>query len=64
MTPKDKQIQEQRQRIVQLEAENAGLREELSEIVEAIKICRHCKNLKNACIPGGKVCKPEWRGEK
>jgi hypothetical protein len=55
MTDKDRKIQDLRQ-------ENIGLKEEITLIVESMRACRFCKNLKNACVPGGKVCKPEWRG--
>ena len=54
MTAKDKLI-------VELRRENAGLREELQQIVEAMKLCRYCKSLAADCSPTDHDCRPEWR---
>ena len=56
MGPKEKQIRE-------LEQEVLGLREEISEIVESMELCRFCRNLDGDCVPGTMTCRPEWRGK-
>ncbi len=65
MTAKDKEIQD-------LRRENAGLREELDELVKACYACTYCKHFREPCLPGvdydGQLpevkqdCDPEWRG--
>lgn len=64
MTAKDKEIQD-------LRRENAGLREELQELVQATHACTFCKHFQEPCIPGVEAntikdvtrdCDPEWRG--
>lgn len=57
MTVKDYEIQK-------LRGENEMLREELTHIVNSMKICRFCKFLHADCTPSGHDCRPEWRGEK
>lgn len=39
-----------------------GVCEEMHELVEALKVCRYCKNMGKDCTPSGHECEPEWRG--
>ncbi len=57
MTEKDKEIQELKRRIRELEDDLAGE-------VEWCCVCPLCKHTDDECMPDLPSCRPEWKGRK
>ena len=57
MTEKDKEIQELRQKVQDLEIE-------LGEVVEWWCVCPLCKHTDDECMPDLPSCRPDWKGRK
>lgn len=62
MTELDKEVQDLRRKVAELEEENTWMRRQIGAYVCEFRVCRFCANIHKDCSPTDATCFPQWRG--